>query len=175
MLSLAVRWRVPLCALCLVGVSAGPASADIGIPVLFEFPALIVVLAVVVLIEAAVYRRRLRIPFRRAAAVSAVANVVSALVGIPVAMLLASLNLSLSYGAGELGSFGAAESLPRLAMSLILIVLVPLFLVTVLVELQVTKRMLAPVAQQAIRAAVWRANAWTYVPLLLWATLGVAG
>jgi hypothetical protein len=90
-------------------------------------------------------------------------------------MLLASLNLSLSYGAGELGSFGAAESLPRLAMSLILIVLVPLFLVTVLVELQVTKRMLAPVAQQAIRAAVWRANAWTYVPLLLWATLGVAG
>jgi hypothetical protein len=43
--------------LCLVGVSAGPASADIGIPVLFEFPALIVVLAVVVLIERLLYRR----------------------------------------------------------------------------------------------------------------------
>jgi hypothetical protein len=65
------------------------ARADVGLPMIFvEWPAMILALVPVVLIEAAVYRRELRIPFRKALHPAGVANVASTLIGYPFAWLL---------------------------------------------------------------------------------------
>jgi hypothetical protein len=140
-----------------------------GIPVLFEFPVLVGVLVLVVLIEAAVYRKRLRLRFGRVVAASALANTGSSLLGVPVAILLGYLKLSLSSALGLYGKPGWDAALSVLTL------LAPLFFFTVWAELRIAGLMLGSVSRRELWAAVWRANAWSYVPMFLWVTLGVAG
>ena len=62
---------------------------DTGVPMIFiQWPAMICALVPVIAIEAIVIHRNLSLPYRRAFVGSAKANVISTLVGVPLAWVL---------------------------------------------------------------------------------------
>ena len=89
------------------------ASADVGLPMIFlVWPASWLLFVPVVIVEAAVARRLLTLTWRKAGALSLVANAWSTIVGIPVtwlALLLVEFLVSLGLWHAD----HAAHSLPR--------------------------------------------------------------
>lgn len=66
-----------------------PGRADVGLPMVFvEWPLLLLALAPVILIESMVYRRQLGITYWKALYPAGIANLVSTLVGYPLAWIL---------------------------------------------------------------------------------------
>ena len=157
----------------LLGVPAA-AAADSGAPfVARNTTELLIILVVIVLVEAWVYRLSVRTRFVRLLAVSAVANLLSAVAGILFAeLVLANVLARLMNESAFLLRVGDARylrvsALDRLAPAGWLVVLGLMFLLTVLVESVVARRMLRALPQPRVQAAVWRVNLVTYGLLAL--------
>ena len=157
----------------LLGVPAA-AAADSGAPfVARNTTELLIILVVIVLVEASVYRLSLRTRFVRLLAVSAVANLLSAVAGILFAeLVLANVLARLMNESAFLLRVGDARylrvsTLDRLAPAGWLVVLGLMFLLTVLVESVVARRMLKTLPPTRVQAAVWCVNLVTYGLLVL--------
>jgi len=155
------------------GVPAA-AAADSGAPfVARNTTELLIILVVIVLVEAWVYRLSLRIRFVRLLAVSAVANLLSTMAGILFAeLVLANVLARLTNQSPFLLRVGDARYLRVSALSNVapagwLVILGVMFLLTVLVESVVARRMLRALPQPRVQAAVWRVNLVTYGLLAL--------
>jgi hypothetical protein len=159
--------------------------ADAGVPMLMlEWPVLLIVLVPVIVVEAFLYSRWLRIPMRSAFVGSAKANGLSTLVGVPLAwIVMLALEIMvmvptamLTHGEGpksplwELVGFlvgiawlGPPERklfwMVPLAAALLL---VPTFIVSVLIERRVCRASWPDAEEGPLRRAVWRANLVSY-------------
>lgn len=176
--------------------------ANAGVPmIVLELPGMAIALLPVVLLEAAIVRERLGVRFLDALAASLRANVLSTVAGVPLAWLcLLALQLwggvaaavaVQALGVEEEGpaTLLAAAVLPAAwivpfspawvagALPLALAVfLVPSFLISLRLEEPVFRRRLVAIPAAAVRAAVRRANAFTYLALLAaCAALALAG
>jgi hypothetical protein len=163
--------------------------ANVGVPmVCIGLPYMAVVLAPVVLIEAAWYRRSLRLPWSRAWRGSLTANLQSTFLGLPAAWLVwtvagrMSLGLASarglitpeqflhSYAVGLLVLVGTAGWLdpppPGTGQVLILgaglVLLLPAYLVSYLWEGRLLRREWPHLAPAEVRRQVWRAHLLTY-------------
>jgi hypothetical protein len=139
-------------------------------------PAMLVALVPVIWLEAHYSLKRLGLSYRQALGVSAAANAVSTIIGVPLTWLaLVGLQLATGGGTGYgIQTFSAKLlavtwqapwllpeadwMVPAAALSL----LVPFFFASVFVEYQVARRMLATHARDRVGAAVWRANLLSY-------------
>ena len=175
--------------MCLGFPSLG--RADTGLPMIFvEWPAMLLALVPVVLIEAAVYRRELRIPFRQALHPAGVANAASTLIGYPFAWLLrlaalfvlldplakvakpSQALIALVYSAwlppeGE----QAMWMLPAAS----LVGLVPAYFVSVYVEAWALRRLMKGKDRRVIRTLSYKANLASYVFLAACAVCMLVG
>jgi hypothetical protein len=136
-----------------MGAPIAVSQVQQGSSLMVRLLVLAVVLTLLVLVEAWLYGLGLGIRFGRLAGASAVANVASTLAGIPAAFLMAHLE----------------QVLLRLAnhWTLEVVSVVPLLVLSVLIELPIARRMLRlPV--RAVRAGVWLANLVTYGLLVVW-------
>jgi hypothetical protein len=166
---------------------APTAKADVGLPLVAVFlPPMWIALAPIVLVEAFVMSRRLAAPFPRAILPAAIGNLVSTLVGIPLAwMLLAVLEMICCADARGLATFGArlyavTVQAPWLIpyerdfwwmIPCALIVMgVPCFVVSVLIEAPVNQLFFKSAGTRLLWKATTIANACSYLVLglLIW-------
>jgi hypothetical protein len=148
------------------------ASADAGLPmIIIVWPASGVLFLPIVVIEALVARKLLGLTFRRSLGVSAVANAVSTVGGIPltwallvlplfgVALLPDALGfLALPFYVAWLPPVEATWLIP-LAVGLFC---VPCFFASVFIERWVARRLLRGHAAPEVRRWSWVANLWSY-------------
>jgi hypothetical protein len=79
----------PLLLLLVVLLFPTAAYANTGLPMIaLTLPSMVIALIPIILIEAVIYRSFVQVPYRRAVAASAAANVTSTIVGIPLSWLL---------------------------------------------------------------------------------------
>jgi hypothetical protein len=182
--------------LCLVLPSF--AKADTGLPmILVEWPAVILALVPVVLIEAAVYRRRLGTAYAKALDSAGVANLASTFIGHPLAWILrligqfvltlllmlvlklvgepseASMD-SVPAKLVEVAVYSAwlpGEGAPWMWPAASLVGLVPAFFVSVYSEAWVLRRLMKGEDRHTILALSYRANLASYVLLVAIATI----
>jgi len=174
------------------------AHANIGVPMLFvTLPAMIVALIPIILIEAALSFRHIDLPFRRLVKTTAIANLVSTFIGLPLAWIILVV-LQMGTGGGE--AHGLDTPLQRfLAVTwqapwlipydahldwmipiAMLVLLVPFYFVSWWIEYLVAAKMLVDVDRQLIKRAMRNANFISYVGLALfvavqmhWGIIGV--
>lgn len=159
--------------------------ANAGVPMLaVQMPLLVMALPVVIAVEACLARRWLRVPWAAAWGWTAVANLVSTLVGFPIAWVACVL-------AQEFVGGGGVPNLPEPWFSVYtvtvqapwllpleerlrwmvptagIVLLVPAFFASVWIEGWIYRRVLAPDAgAPSVRAATWRMHLVTYALLL---------
>ncbi len=175
------------CVVLLICVPS-PAHADAGVPMLaVVWPASWILLFPVILLEAAVGRRVLRVSWKQALVVAAKANALSTLVGLPLTWLgLVILEMFVSGRAFGLDIPGrrilavTVQSpwllpyehdlywmIPAAAAALC----VPFFFMSVAVEYLVARYSVPPEQRRAVGAWAWLANLASYG--LIWLWLGV--
>ena len=161
--------------------------ANAGVPMIFlQWVAMAAALLPIILVETAVLWITIRQRYTRLLAVTAVANLITTVVGVPIAWSLSCISemfLDLT-----LGSWGdpavhaithAAWLYPyeydlRWMVPLAFMVLLgPAFVISVLIEGLVARRMLADLPSREIWAAVLRANVASYVLLLGYCVLSM--
>jgi hypothetical protein len=159
--------------------------ADAGVPMLvLEWPALLLALVPVVVVEAVLCSRWLRIPLRSALAGSAKANGLSTLVGVPLAWLVLLVLEVVVLVPTALLTDGEGPASPLLQLVAFLfgiawlgppysklfwmvplaaaLLLVPTFFVSVLIETRVCRASWPDAEEGPLRRAVWRANLVSY-------------
>ena len=161
----------PPCLVVILGCLPSIARADTGAPLVFALPVLVVVLTPLVLIEAALYRVGLRVPFGRLVRASAAANIVSTLAGLPVALLLIAIEDRAGVYWAQHGAASPALRAWHGVPAVVLIFWLPLLLLSVLIEFHVARRSLRTEQRRAVLVAVWRANLVTYGLMLAWMVL----
>ena len=170
------------------------AQADVGLPmILIEWPAVILALGPVILIEAVIYRRQLGITYRKALYPAGMANLASTFIGYPLAWILRMigecvLGLLLMLVASFLGEpssastdsiwarllgvvvgnawVGDAEKALWMLPAASLVGLVPAFFVSVYSEAWVLRRLMRGEDRLTIRALSYRANLASYTLLV---------
>ena len=174
---------------CLVGApllfDPPYAEADAGVPMIFvTLPGAAIALVPVILVEAFVLARRLRAGWWSCTNSSAIANLVSSFLGIPCAWILLAVAQILSGGDQAYGldsrwhrflavSWQAPWLIPYendlwwMVPSAMLVLLVPFFVVSVVTEYHVIRRMLPAPSARDLRAGVVQANAWSYAGLAI--------
>lgn len=163
------------------------AKADIGLPMIAVFlPPMWIGLVPIVLVEAFVISRRLAAPLRRTILPAFVGNLVSTLVGIPLAwVILAVVELICCGNARGLSTFGqklyavtvqAPWLIPYehhfwwMIPCALIVMTVPCLVVSVLIEAPVNQLFLAGARTRLLWKATTIANAYSYVVLglLVW-------
>lgn len=131
---------------------AATASANAGAPLFYFFlsPLAIVVLAAVIAIEGFLAERIIGISRQRALGLSAIANVVSALIGLPLSWFVYVPNATYQQAA-----FFTA------------ILLVPAFFISVFSEMLIAMLFVTAEKRSAVRKWSWRANSYTYEGMLV--------
>jgi hypothetical protein len=171
--------------LCLSLLSA-PAAADTGVPMLvLIWPASWILLLPIVLVEAAIAYRLLGLKARRSLLVSAVANTVSTLVGIPLTWaVLAAAEILATKGGRAYGLYTwprrllaftvqapwlvpYEEHLDWLIPAAAIVLCIPFFFVSVYLEYQVARRVLKEIGPERVRHWSWRANLATYGAIVM--------
>ncbi len=171
------------------------AHADTGLPMIFvEWPAVILALVPVILIEAAVYRRQLGTTYRKALYPAGVANLASTFIGYPLAWILRligqfALTLLLVLVMKLVGepSGASMNSIPAKLVAAVvysawlpgemydarwmlpaasLVGLVPAYFVSVYSEAWVLRRLMRGEDKPTIRALSYRANLASYALLV---------
>jgi hypothetical protein len=174
-----------------------PARADVGLPLtIIEWPAMILALVPVILIEAAVYRSYFRTSYSNALYPVGVANLASTFLGYPLAWVLRLvgqfvLGLVLELAMGLVGgaSSGPMDSIGTRLVTVIvnsawlpegegwmlpaasLAGLVPAFFISVHSEAWVLRRLMKGEDRSAILAFSYRANLASYAFLAAIATI----
>src|SRR5215471_553858 len=196
-----VRLRRRIAALLLLCLGLPwPARADVGLPlIIIEWPAMILALVPVILIEAAVYRSYFRRSYSNALYPVGVANLASTFLGYPVAWILRLigqfvLGLILTLVMGLVGepSSGSMDSIGTRLVAVIvnsawlpgdsesalwmlpaasLVCLVPAFFISVHSEAWVLRRLMKGEDRSAILAFSYRANLASYAFLAAIATI----
>jgi hypothetical protein len=164
--------------------------ADAGIPMIFvQWPLMLCALVPVIVVEAEVTRRQLRLPYRKAFAGAAKANVLSTLAGVPVAWLIMlavefatmfplaaaaqkwhwRLDSPVFYifyvlGIAWIGPVGTSGWPIALAAALLL---VPTFFVSLWLERPVYRRSHTEINVAAVDRSVWFANLCSYALLFV--------
>lgn len=160
-----------------------PAIADAGVPMVFvTLPSMLIALVPIIVLEAIVIRRMLGISLKDAAKVSAVINMVSTVIGIPITwFILVSIEIVTAGGK----AYGLETPFKKfLAVSLQAPWLIPydkdlnwmvpaafswllifFFFMSVKLEGYIAKRMLKDLETQLINRAVLVANLWSYAVL----------
>jgi hypothetical protein len=177
-----------LLAALLVLLLVSSASADSGLPLIaWTLPSMLIALVPVVLFEAWVYARLLKLTYRGAAKIAALSNVVSTVIGIPLAwvsqmgLFYASsmlANALLPYGTISTAptplsvvfytTFGApflapiGEAIVWMVPAATLVSLVPYFFVSWLLEYRVTCRLARGIGRSLVRRASFWANVGSY-------------
>jgi WG containing repeat len=174
---------MPLCAsliaLCILFVSAGPARADSGLPMLLiVWPSAWLLLLAIIPIEAAVAIRVLKVGWKKSLVIVTIANLVSTIVGIPVTWFL--MLLPEFVGAGR--AFGLHSIINRvLSVSLqsawlvpyesdlswmvpaaAAVLCVPFFFMSVVVESLCARRFVSKESRSAVWRWSWIGNGITY-------------
>jgi hypothetical protein len=161
--------------------------ADAGIPMLaVVWPFMWLAFLPVVVIESIVALKSLGIPFRRAFLVTAAANAVSTLAGIPVTwFVLAAIEMTITDGRWQpidtpmqaaLAVFQQAAwlcpyegALDWMIPAAALVLCIPFFFVSVWIEYLVVRRLVAN-GRQVLRFCWW-ANFWSYLGIVVfWAS-----
>jgi hypothetical protein len=159
--------------------------ADAGVPMIaLEMPVMFFALVPIILIEAYVIRRRLNLRFRISSIASAAANVVSTIIGIPVAwgaMLALHLLTTGGYAKGiqtlsqkiVAVTLQAAWLIPYrsegywMIPTAAIVLLVPNYLISVWLERLVARRILRDTDRTRVDATVRLANIVSYSGLLI--------
>lgn len=159
--------------------------ANIGVPMIaLEWPAALLLLLPVILVEAAWMQKRLGLAFGQAFSGALWANLASTLLGIPlswVAMLAVALLTTggTAHGMETVGQRVIAvglqaawlvpyeEALYWMVPAAMTVLLLPAFLVSVLIERFVYIRKWRQLDRALVAAATWQANALSYVILLV--------
>ena len=165
---------------------ASEASANAGVPmIVLVLPAFVLSLIPIILIEAFHLSKQLHVGIGRALRTTAISNLVSTFVGIPLTWLLLVVFQML---AGDGGAFGLDTTLDRVLSVTLqapwlipyesdlhwmipaagLVLLVPFFFVSWWSEYLVSKRLLVELQSQSVRTAVRNANMVTYALLAIW-------
>jgi hypothetical protein len=184
--------RKRLCLLLGLLLLPACAQANMGVPVIAaSLPGMLLLLAPVVLLEAAVYCRALQIRYRQSLRPVLEANVTSTLLGIPLAWALHFMVQSvLTSGgpAGDLDTFaqkiyavtvhgawlGPYYEYPDWMLPAALMVgMVPAFFMTVLIESRVMRRLFPQTTRRTVHRSVWQANLVSYALLLASLVYGV--
>jgi len=163
----------------------GTASADAGVPMLFvTFPAMVVALIPVVLLETVVLARTLKTRAAPLAKSAAIANVVSTIVGIPLTWV-ALVILELVTDGGS--AYGLTTPLQKflavtwqapwlipyerelywMVPAASLVLLVPFFFASYFIEVPIVARFEKRFPAPQVRAAVFRANIASYMGLAI--------
>jgi hypothetical protein len=158
--------------------------ANVGVPMIaLEWPFMFATLIPVIVVEALVLRKHLGLGTGTSFKLSSYANIVSTVIGVPLswlAMLIVSL---VTTGGGALGLSSPlrvvatavlqAAWLPPYEAHLLwlipvaaMVLLIPAFLASVLVERLVLARLQSGIARVEISRACWRANEVSYLLLL---------
>jgi hypothetical protein len=157
--------------------------ADMGLPMIaLEVPILVAAFVPIVLVETLVIARRLDLRFGRVFRLTAFANFVSTVCGVPLAW---ALMLGVECAGGErlgmgprsaasdlLYAFGHAAWMPPNANAWMLglaffVLAVPAFFASVWLEWHVLERRLEGVPRAQAKKAVWIANAISYLGLVI--------
>lgn len=160
------------------------AHANMGVPMLaLAWPAQWLALIPIVLVECEIVRRRLSLPFRRVLWPISKANLLSTLLGVPVAWLLMLLPLTIT-GLG-LSLVPSDVTIPRLAQVLIfpltaawiggsspwevylafVVLTVPFCLASIYIEARILRRCFPALDRSTVHAGCVVANIWSYVLL----------
>ena len=184
----------------LIGIAIPCAArADVGVPMLaLVWPAAWLLLLVIIPVEGWFARRMLALPWSRALSVSAVANLVATLVGIPLVWFLLLL---VEFGLGWMMSTGfvpetpppealvkavaitlmapwlgpGVELQPWIAPAAAAYLCIPFYLASVFCENHVVRRRLREHDPARIRRWAWVANGFSYgIAFLVLVTLAIA-
>lgn len=159
------------------------AFADAGLPmIVLTFPAMLVALIPIVVIEGVIYRRSFDVNYKSALGASFVSNLVSTIVGVPFAWLLL-------FGVEMLTTQGAALGLDSLLKKIIAVTLqaawlipyendlywmipvaamvgfIPAFFISVYLERWIVRKFFRSIDKIKLNKTVWRANIKSYVYL----------
>jgi hypothetical protein len=164
---------------------ASTARADAGVPMLaVAWPAAWMVLLPVIAIEWIAARAVLRVPWQRALEVSAAANGLSTLVGIPLAWIVTFTMTAIpAYAADSLlrpeiafyfATPAAVTWLPPISKTTawmipaaLAFLCIPFLLASVWIEASVARKMLPDAEVSVIRCWAWRANLASYGAIVL--------
>lgn len=173
-----------LTALSIVAPTAAYANA--GLPMLVvTLPAMLVGLIPIVIVETVVLVSRLRSSVAKTAALTAAANVLTTIVGVPATWALLAL-LQMVTGGGS--AYGIDTPLQKMLAvtwqapwlipyeadlgwmipAAMLVLLVPFFFASWAIEAAIVSLRFRPFWGPSIRAAVWRANVVSYALLSLY-------
>lgn len=179
--------------LLLIIVSASPAYADAGVPMIFvTFPGMLIALIPVVGIESYVLKHALGLTISRPIKTSAITNSVSTIIGIPLTWLLLVVAQMVTGGGRAYGidtvfqkflsvTWQAPWLIPYesqlywMIPAATLVLLIPFFFVSWFIEHQVAKRILMEISSVRVNRSIFRANLISYTLLALfvlgiWAT-----
>ena len=178
-------FTVLLALLILLGIPV-VAWANAGVPmIVLVMPALGLSIIPITVIEAFYLGRKLALSFSKAVKTAAIANLVSTLVGVPLAWLVLVFLQMITGGGGAFGfdsTLGKVLSVTLQAAWLIpyesdlhwmipvagLVLMVPFFFVSWWSESYVAKTMLKEYPAQKVNVAVRNANILTYFLLAFW-------
>jgi hypothetical protein len=157
-------------------------QADVGIPMLVvAWPIYVLALLPVIAVEAYVGVRKLALPWRRALRVSAIGNVWSTILGIPIVWLAL---LAVEMAVGAVANFAklstaweyvlfpfmiawiGGENVWMLYLAFVLLA-IPFCLTSIWIERKVALRYLSDLPVESVRAWVRDANVWSYALLVV--------
>jgi hypothetical protein len=177
------KLRIGFLSTCVFFASTTSAHADVGVPMIFiTLPGMLVALVPITIVETVVLSRRLVLQNRVILKAALMSNAVSTLIGVPIAW---AILVALQMGTGGGRAYGIKSLLGKIlavtwqapwlvpyesdldwmvpAASVVL--LVPFFAASWVIELRVNRRMLPEVDEQALREATRDANLLSYLLL----------
>ncbi len=162
-----------------------PALADVGVPMIFvTFPAMVAALIPVTVVEGLYLARALSLPKGNALKVSALANITSTLVGIPITWFILVVVQMVTGGGAALGlntigrrflavTWQAPWLVPYesdlywMVPGACLVLLIPFYLASCYIEGRVAKYHIVTLSPAVVEGAVDRANLLSYGLLVL--------
>jgi hypothetical protein len=160
---------------------ATPALAN-GIPMLaLAWPAYWIALLPAITVQAVVLRQRLQIKWSRALSVTTFGNLWSMFFGMPMVwFLLLAVQLLVGIALGALKANGIWDYIlfpfmvawlgptenAWIVYAAFAVLAIPFCAASILIEGRVAATMLADLPANLVRAAIWRANIWSYVLLV---------
>ena len=172
------------------------AHADMGLPMIFlAWPGMGVMLVPVIALEVVVLKRALVTPLKRTVVVATASNVLSTVVGVPVTWIILVALQFLTAGSGAVRfDFGTVagkifavtwqaswlmpyeSDLYWMVPVALLVLLVPFFFVSWLIEYLISRLMMRELQTRVVRRGVLRANLVSYglLALLVLSSLVVA-
>lgn len=166
--------------------------ANIGIPMIFPQVILLGLAFVpVVLVETVILRKSLAVPWKRTLAGAAIANLLTTIIGVPLAwgfMLIINLVTTGGYALGLQSPAKMLAAVTLQAAWLIpyeehlfwmvpfaaTVLLVPCYAASLLIEYWALSRLWKDLERKKVFAATLRANTWSYVGLLVAGSLWIA-